>query len=210
VDEAILALVQSEGITRVMEVGASDGSSSLNLLTHGGKDIDVILTDRHPYIFSKRVLPGLKVFLNGAHRLLGVKLFMLYYHVAEGREKAMEEMTRINTLNPVVQANFGIEGIRAFDVFQDVSEEPVDIIKAANLLNLEYFSQADIELAVNNLSKSLTEGGILFISQNNDCYDEGEAYFSLRRQGGEMIMLESENAHRAALFFAKPWVINAY
>jgi hypothetical protein len=199
-DAVVLRLAAGVTSARVAEVGASDGSASLELLAALPKDARLTLTDLTPeyYIqggfFRRRVLDA-----TGAQ--IGVRLPGLFLLLPGKRRLPLAGTRRIDTINPLLPETLGITAIIAFSAFTDTLPSPVHVIKCANLLNRAYFPDEIIRAAVDNLRQSLVEGGHLVISQNNARYAGGEAYFVLRRSGADMLLVEEANAHEALELF---------
>lgn len=199
-DEAILRHAGRFEAVRLIEAGVSDGVSCLALLSRLPNLKQAVLTDRHPEFLVRRFPLG-TVFLDGERRLLGIKLLGFYLNLSLDRRVRAAGFTAIPTLNPLLRERFGIDAIRPFDVLSDVLPEPVQVIKCANIFNCKYFPDETILRGVSNLGQSLVEGGLLFISQNNDRYPDGEAYFVLERRGGTLNLVEERNGHEALRLF---------
>ena len=199
-DSAVLRLAEQYPAPRVMEVGASDGSASLRLLAALPPQAQLILTDRHP-VFLRLGCGPASLTLDSDGRLLGLKLFCLYLRLPFGLQHSATGCQRIDTLNPLLSEGHGVRAIRPFDALSDRLPEPVQIIKCANLFNRAYFSDQAIRAAVANLARSLVDGGHLVISQNNACYEGGEACFVLQRKGPAMVLVEEQGGHRALELF---------
>jgi hypothetical protein len=202
-DMAIVRIAAGLRPLRLLDIGVSDGSASVALLSRLPGLVEAILTDLHPHLYA-RGPRFLRIFLDGRRRLLGVKVMGLYINLATNTVCDGNGFETIGTLNPAVQERHGILAIRPFDAFSDRLPEPVQFIKCSNMLNFEYFCTDDIRLAVANLGRSLTDGGYLFLSQNNARYAEGEAYFVLQKRGGSLALVEERGGHEAVGLFAEP------
>ncbi len=200
VDQAILAHAAKYSPLRFLEVGVSDGTASLNLLRSLPKGTSIRLTDRHPVFFRKGRFPVTRLY-DGDRRLLGVKILGLYFNVACCEPSRAAGLAPIPTLNPVVRAEAGVEDIERFDVRLDAVDQPAHLIKCANLFNCKYFPAETIRAAVANLGRSLAPGGLLFISQNNARYTDGESYFALQRGPDGLVLVEEKNGHEAVDLF---------
>ena len=193
-DQAILRLAAEYEAPALLEVGVSDGVSSLGLLETNGVFSRVVLTDKFSHFHEGRRWFG-KVFLDSYRRLLGVKVGCLYCNLALDRPVEGGRYSRIETVNPVVEARCGVDAFSRFDILSDVMDEPVQIIKCANILSRCYFLEEQVLSAVRNLGRSLVEGGRLVVSHNNDKYDQGEAVLVLRKEGGDFRVEEDVNGH---------------
>ena len=200
VDAAVLRHAEGLQPLRLLEVGVSDGVSSLDLLEALPKHAQVTLSDRHPF-FTRRGIGPASIILDGCGRVLGLKVFCFYLNIPANIRLSTARGQRLDTTNPLLAEGTPPRHIHRFDVCADVAEEPFPLIKCANVFNRKYFSTQAIVSSVDNLACSLTEGGLLFISQNNARYAEGEAYFILRKQAGRMILVEERNRHEAVDLF---------
>ncbi|MEF2230148.1 MAG: hypothetical protein V3571_04400 [Pseudodesulfovibrio sp.] len=176
-----------------LEVGASDGSASAGLL-EVGRFSRFILTDRHNCFYA-RSIPGGSLFLDAEARLLGIKWLCFNLALPAGRAMNTDGWRRIGTLNPAVASRFGVRAIERFDMFRDVLDAPVELIRCSNILNACYFSDAEILAAVGNLMRSLVPGGYLVISHNNEKYAGGEAVLSLQKTEAGYAAADELNGH---------------
>lgn len=198
-DEAILRLCAGRGPVALLDIGVSDGSASVELLERL-RPARAVLTDLHPALYARGPRP-LRVFLDGRRRLLGVKLLGLYVNLSPGGLRDTAGFTPIDTANPLLAEVHGVRAILPFNALADRLDDPVQVIKCANVLNRAYFNEADLRAAVSNLSRSLAEGGLLVISHNNAKYAEGEAWLALRKAGGRLVLAEEAGAHECLDLF---------
>ncbi|MBN2139777.1 MAG: hypothetical protein JW718_02110 [Desulfovibrionaceae bacterium] len=204
-DAAIAERAREFEAPRVLDAGASDGLGSLDLIHRLGPEASLTLADRHPE-FWRRPFPLGAVFLDGDRRLLSVKFLFLYLYLGSdpGRGGPLDArgLSRIDTTNPLVRERLGPFAVRRLDVFSGVLEPGFELIKCANLLNVEYFELERIAAAAANLARSLVPGGYLFIAQSNARFRDSEAYVLLRRQGGDLVLVEEKNGHEALALFS--------
>lgn len=200
VDAAVLRRADDFRELRVLEVGVSDGVSSLDLVAALPAGTEVVLSDRHPNFTARGVWP-VRVILDGSGRILGLKLFCLYLNLPLALSMDPGKGRRIDTANPLLSEANPPRPIARFDVLSDAFPRPFRIIKCANVFNRKYFADGTIRAAVANLSRSLDEDGYLFVSQNNDRYAERESYFALQKRGGCMRLVEERNGHEALELF---------
>lgn len=199
-DAAILEFAEEYEKPRLLEVGVSDGSSAKSLLRAGDIFSEVILTDRHSVFYKKRIPFGAK-FLNGDKCLLGIKFLFFYFFVASRLPRDAQGYEVVQTANPLLQEKYGVGEIDKLDIFTGKASGKVHIIKCANILNQSYFSSKEILEAVTNLARSLVEKGILVISQNNEMYSNGEAFFVLRKESGRLTVVKQVNGHPVTNLF---------
>lgn len=83
--------------------------------------------------------------------------------------REMELDARISLVNPIARRDAGLE-LLELDCLrrEERLRERVSAIRASNVLNLGYFTPAQIRLAVGHFHFYLREGGCLVISQNGD------------------------------------------
>lgn len=199
-DDLVYSLVREFESPRIMEVGVSDGSSALGILENRKMFGDVVLTDRYNRFYYQRRLAG-RLFHDGDGNPQLFKLGFLSFDVPSPAYDQQRNLVPIETANPVLRREFGITGIRRFDMFVDRLEDEVQIMKCANLLNCSYFSDKDILGAVDNLGRSLVDGGYLVVSQNNEKYAQGEAVFALKKSGADFSLVHDRNEHEAARLY---------
>jgi len=206
VDEAIRLRAAAFDGVRLLDVGVSDGSASLDLLQTLPNLREAVLVDRHAQLYA-RGPKTVRTFLDGDHQLLGIKLFGLYVNLSLRRKVNPAGFERVSTVNPIALERYGIREILPFDACRDVLRPPATIVKCANLLNRGYFPGASLRAAAANLGRSVAEGGLLCISQNNPRYPDGEAYIVLRRRG-EILELDEERGGHDALDSLAPLPIS--
>jgi len=198
-DNEIAKLAGGYDTPRLLEVGVSDGISSCNNLRNKSF-VEVVLTDRFNCFYEKRMFWGRKYY-DSSRRLLGIKFLVFYINLCLERQSDISGTRKIETANPILAEEFGITSIRPFDLFQDRLDEPVNIIKCANILNESYFSGEEIRRAVDNLGLSLSEDGCIVISHNNEKYEDGEALAVLRKKAGGFHLEKELNGHELVQLF---------
>lgn len=189
-DAALLAKIRPGAL--IVETGVSDGISALGLLAQAG-NAEVLLTDLQAgFPFERGPLCARYYGTDGAYLSLKFPLFLL----CTGRRPAPPAgAPSVSLLNPLVSEKFPAVKLAAFDIFTGALPRKADIIKCANVLNLQYFKADEILRAVANLSANLNEGGWLYIAQNNSKYTDGEAYLGLRKEDGRLSVEEEVNGH---------------
>ena len=200
VDAAVLRRAGEFRPLRLLEVGVSDGVSCLELLAALPPGTETVLTDRHPE-FARRGFGPAILFLDGCGRVLGLKLLCLYFNLPLAARLEPSRGQAIQTANPRLTEASPPLSISRFDVCRDVAPEPFQLIKCANVFNRKYFDDDAIRSAVANVSRSLADGGYLFISQNNERYAGGESYFVLHKRDGRLAVVEERNKHEALELF---------
>lgn len=197
----VLALGKLFALARVLEVGTSDGSAALPI--YESKEFaKIIPTDRFNRFYSTNVGP-LSVYLDADKKAFLAKLLFISFSISESTFALSDRLEIIETVNPVLRSRFNVRSIEKMNIFNDVLEEPVHIIKCSNLLNVEYFSSSDLIDGVKNLAKSLVDDGYIVISQNNEKYDGGEALFVLQKKRQQLVMIKNDNQHSVADLFSE-------
>lgn len=199
-DETVIRLARMHESPGLLEIGVSDGSSSLELLRHKSVFSRIVLSDRFSHFYERRIPFG-RIFLDSDGGLLGIKFLCFYINLALSKARDVSLYSRIETINPVVRKLGGIEQIETFNALLDKLSESVHIIKCSNVLNKSYFSDDQIIKATRNLANSLLDGGSLVISHNNVKYTQGEAVLVLRKEANGFHVAENLNQHELASLF---------
>lgn len=211
-DAAVIAALT--GTTRelhVLDIGCSDGTTSIEMVERIEAALRVPVTaylmDR--YIWVRRARNGALVeYTSSDDQLVMVRcgplalapappsfflasvtnrLAAAYLGLAALRH-GMQETGRFPLLSPRVLARPGLH-IREGNVLQ-VRDDLVgcmDVVRAANLLHADYFSNDQLETAVTTLVRYLREGGLLVLTRNHQEADrEIERGTVWRRTGGTL------------------------
>lgn len=202
-DAMVLRLTAQFTTPRLLEVGVSDGSSAIGLLRQRNLFSSIVLTDRHNMLF-RRPFPGGEFFYDSDRNLLSLKFLFLSLDLTSLGLHGDDTLIPVETANPVLRSKYGIRSITRFDMFHDIMEPQVQIIKCANLLNRSYFTNKEMFRAARNLSRSIQEGGYLVVSQNHKGYADGEAAFALRKADGMLRFDEGVHGHMAESLFHNP------
>lgn len=189
-DAALLALAKPGAF--IVETGVSDGISALGLLEKAA-GAEVLLTDLQAAFPCERG-PLCSAYYGTDGEYLSLK-FPLFLFCTGRRAAPPAGAAEVSLLNPLVAAKFPGVKLAAFDIFTGALPRRADLIKCANVLNLQYFTPEKIKAALANLAANLAEGGTLFVCQNNDKYADGEAYIALRKSGGSLAVAGERNGH---------------
>jgi len=199
-DGAILA--EAKPGCLIVETGVSDGISTLTLL-ETAKDAEVVLTDSQDCFLYRDFCCG-RIFYNRDDRSIALKFPFFYFCTGLRAGKLPPDVREISLLNPLVGERFKGARIVPFDIFSGTLDRKADIIKCANVLNLDYFSPREIKQALANLSENLTDTGRIFVTQNNKKYKDGEAYLVLQKQNGQMTLTSEVNGHELLAHLKTP------
>jgi hypothetical protein len=165
----------------IVDIGASDGSTSIDLIAKIPAFKSYVVADLYLTAWTVTVYghtlfyePGGDcILVSGAKCLAWPGLSKLVRHcyapliAAAARRPELRREALL--LNPECRALVAADArvtVRVHDVFQPWEGEPPDVIKVANLLRRLYFSDEDICAALDALLASLPEGGHLLIVDN--------------------------------------------
>ncbi len=199
-DALVTELAGTMNRPRLLEVGVSDGHSAVGLLKQRTLFEEIVLTDRYNCFFQARQ-GARRWFFDADGQAIGYKLGCLFMTPDPNDVPPVHGRTAIETANPLLRERYGIRAIKRFNMFADILDRPVQIIKCANLLNVDYFSPELLRHGVDNLMASLSEGGHLVVSQNNDRYIQGEAAFVLTKTPDGPRVTRHHGEHDAARLF---------
>jgi len=190
----------------VLDVGASDGSTSLDLIRSLGANFehyfvtDLNLTARCGY--DRR---GAVYFLdrNGTCVLRASRRFLAYSEVRGARfplphiarvllsgYRGAANWREVMLIQPELASLASRDSrisLTSYDLFAPWTGQRPDLIKIANLLNNKYFTDAQMRAALNvQCSHLTTEGRLLLVSEDDDDIER----FSLFRKSPSGMLLE--------------------
>jgi hypothetical protein len=193
----------------ILDVGASDGSTSLDLIRTLGSDFgryfvtDLNLSTRCGYDSRGRLH-----FLdrNGKCALRASKRFIVYSEVSGasfplrfiarllmGGARNVDDWREVLLVQPELiklAANDARIGIMRYDLFTPWTGQPPDLIKVANLLNGKYFSDEQMRQALRIQCSNLASNGRLLLVSEDDDIEK----FSLFRNSPAGMVLEYTHA----------------
>ncbi|MBO1756557.1 hypothetical protein [Allobranchiibius sp. CTAmp26] len=166
----------------ILEIGASDGSTSLDLIAKLPTFASYVVADLYLELVTVHAL-GHTFFLDQdgqcvlvvGRRLIGWPTMSKTVGVLYAPAIAAMQRTRAGAGTPVLLLNPQLRELmahdgrvthRVHDVFQPWAGSPPDLIKVANLLRRLYFPDAMISRALQILLGNLPEGGHLLIVDN--------------------------------------------
>jgi len=192
-ERALLAhLTRAENTIKVLDIGASDGTTSLELLwalrQRFGDGSQVYSTDLNLWLNRYRRGPIYEYRASNGEATL-VRVGFLGIRVADSRadggrssdvlgslylrckkfRKHMIFDKKIPLVHPLVRREAGIS-IKELDclVFDASFAEKFTAVRASNVLNLGYFSPDQIDIALTHIYAYLQNNGYLLVSRNRD------------------------------------------
>jgi SAM-dependent methyltransferase len=166
----------------IVDVGASDGSTSLSLMrtVPFGR---YYVTDRH--IAAYACITGRGVFFcdeNAAPFMFANRFFVVYNDTGEasraqsgivrnlfaGFDMAKcRDVRKVPLMNRALLPRLGDDiRLERYDIFESWPHEKADLVIAANILNRDYFADDRLGDALRNLRGALKEGGRLALIEN--------------------------------------------
>lgn len=165
----------------IVDIGASDGSTSADLIEKIGAFKAFVIADLFFTIKARQALGHTLFFDEQGECILAVGNWLLAW---PGQSKVVRALygpliaraTRSTSpavdvllLNPRVRRRMAQDprvSYRVHDVFTTWAGDPPDVIKVANLLRRLYFSDSDITRALAAIHESLADGGHFLIVDN--------------------------------------------
>jgi hypothetical protein len=183
-DAVIAALAQPS--TRILDVGASAGVTSLELIERlGTQFLRYYVTDAYCKIWGQKTRQGTDFYYPDGRCILRSRAGLLFYGQTRGGlypfQQIADWMTRkAPALDPARAVGLSLFlpdlirkaalderiCIEQWSVFQPWFTTPVDLARAANLLNRTYFSDRQIKEALGNLRLAIKPGGNLLLTEN--------------------------------------------
>ena len=162
----------------ILDVGASDGNASLrsikelNFQKYYITDLNINTwysqNGNNCYFYNddkKCILIANKYFIIYPQEFSSKIFKKVLWKIFPFLLNRLCEKKRIKLINPLLKDNKKIKIIK-YDIFQKWDYEKIDLVIAANILNESYFSINDLNLAIKNLIKCLSQNGILVVIDN--------------------------------------------
>ena len=210
-DQLIIEFVSEVPATSILEVGASCGCTSLELLDHlAGSYRQYFVTDRFLSI-PFQVKNGATYFYHPLkkHCIMRVSDWCVAYEdvqdafvplgaiasrlLARAPQYDSAHCHCASMLHPHLKRRIGSDSrivVMEYDILSAWPNEPVDIIKVANVLNPCSFADEEMQMAITNLTNALKIGGKLTITDNRDV--EQVSMFS-KSKGGKLVLEKKLN-----------------
>lgn len=209
-DEKVLGFLKPDSENLILDVGVSSGITSLDLfekLVQCDYRFSLSISDKFSRFYCAgsairriydrdNVLARAYVFSMLADKNLHWKYFVSKYSY---------ELVRLLPFNGSLAEQLVLYDRRVrnlieqgricevdYDVFSTTLDLQFDFVRCMNLLNRSYFSPPDILKAIDNLNKSLKEGGILQIGSTNSAGVNNVSFF--RKVENHLEWLDDVNA----------------
>jgi len=190
----------------IVDIGASDGSTSLDLISRLPDFNSYIIADLFLNIQAQRVKERILFFdasnvciLVVSRRLLAWpsmsrSVHLLYRRSIRAASRAGADRVDVLLLNPEVRRLMQDDariGFKVHDVFTTWDGPTPDVIKVANLLRRLYFSDDQISRALAAINRSLPEGGHLLVVDNAREKGIDTRAGLYQRRGDRFVLIES-------------------
>ncbi|MBF0613992.1 MAG: hypothetical protein HQL92_02430 [Magnetococcales bacterium] len=189
-DKVIIDLCAKKEHQKVLDIGISDGSASINLMKkiiefnceYVGCDLVIqvaVVINKNKYYFydiEKRqcimIVSDRLIIYNDTKDAIILLKNVVNYFFRNPPIYDEKNLHIVALVSPDVQRlminNKNITVVE-HDVFTPWGQENVDVVKIANVLNRVYFSDQDIILAINHIRNALVEGGHLIVIDSREC-----------------------------------------
>lgn len=202
-DQLLIDTVDTSG-SRIADIGASDGSTSVDLATRLNGFSEYVIADLYLYLTAVDLGSHIVLFdeqgrcvLVGGRRLSAWPdlsgFVRTLYRPLIGRARARLDGghgRQVLLLNPsarrLIEADPRVTH-RTHDVFEPWDGPQPDVIKVANLLRRLYFDDADLTRALVALRDNLPDGGHLMIVDNPRLADPRPRAGIWRRDGDRFL-----------------------
>ncbi|MAT10605.1 MAG: hypothetical protein CMM02_06315 [Rhodopirellula sp.] len=162
----------------ILEVGASIGTTTLDIQSQL-KYKRYFATDLNISLFYKIIGKWVFFFDKNNNLILVTNDFFIFYVndlkcgiIKKYLLKKIPnhiELESTQLIDPdLVKLNSNKIVFTEYDIFTAWNRDKVDIVIAANILNLAYFTVSQISLACSNLAKALHDDGMLIVVDNRD------------------------------------------
>ncbi len=185
--------------TVILDIGASDGSTSLDLVRCLGASFRRYYVTDHNLDVSYVADGGGVSFFDTSGRciLIAGPRFVSYPEESRlvqrlhadriGRaKKRLDGAVSVPLIHPSLSDLTTADDrvvIRQYDMFDPWDGEPITVVKVGNVLNRAYFTASQIQAVLDNLLNMLPEGGLLLLVENRP----GEQAGLFRRDGGRFV-----------------------
>lgn len=208
-DALVVDHVELDGAS-LLDIGASDGSTSLDLVRRLPTFARYTIADKYLQVEVARVgrrdlfygPDGDLILITGPRTLAWPArsrlVRTLYSAVLRRARRERARRRPVLLLNPEVRSLMAVDPrvtYRVHDIFEPWSGERPTLIKVANVLRRLYFNDQDIARALTALLDSLDQGGYLLVV-DNPRIPGIEERCGLYRRDGDRFQAVEESSHR--------------
>ncbi len=208
-DDLIINWANSK--SQILDVGASDGVTSLDLIKKLGMKFDrYIVTDAYLTVFVMSCSDG-TYFYDGLSNDAFMKVTDTFVGYADDKDALFPfgliariflcqaptfevgKAKEISLCQPELIAQSKVDPrlrVKEWNILTPWAGEMVDMIKVANVLNKHYFSNDKIKMAARNLYRALQPNGKLVIVENRD----KEKISVFQKETNKFKLIRSENS----------------
>lgn len=166
----------------VVDVGASDGSTSLSVMKaiRFGR---YYVTDRHISAYACTTRKGMFFCDEHSNPFMFANRFVVIYNETDGASRAhsgivknlfagfdmakCRDVRKVPLMNRALLPKLGNDiRLERYDIFERWPHEKADLVIAANILNRDYFADSRLIDALRNLRGALKDGGRLALVEN--------------------------------------------
>lgn len=192
----------------IADIGASDGSTSVDLIRRLPSFASYVIADLHLHVTVTRVgrwtvmrdAGGTPILVVGRRLLawpsISTVVRWITGPVVRAAARQGDESHEVLLLNPAARELISTDprvSYRTHDVFVPwAAPGAVNVIKVANLLRRLYFTDGQIEVALASLHASLPEGGHLLVVDNPRVPGGGARGGLYRRAGAGFVAVATE------------------
>lgn len=188
------------------DIGVSDGVSSLDIYFKVKSRLkQFYLLDKYPYFRYTKEKYGYNFYNTDGdlvYMQIGNALLLHVFKIFGMRiEDSNGKTGTVSFDNPLLKKeNLKVE---EFDLFKGKLRHKVNVVKCANVLNSPYFTNEQIFKALENINKSMLDGGYLFVIQNNRKYKDNIAMLVLQKKKDSFELVLNHNGHEISKLVEK-------
>lgn len=166
----------------IVDVGASDGSTSLSVM-QAVRFRRYYVTDRHISAYACATRKGVFFCDERSNPFMFANRFVVIYNETDGAPRAhsgivknlfagfdmakCREVRKVPLMNRALLPKLGNDiRLERYDVFEAWPHEKADLVIAANILHRDYFADCQLVDALRNLRDALQDGGRLALIEN--------------------------------------------
>jgi len=184
----------------IVDVGASDGSTSLSVM-QAVRFRRYYVTDRHISAYACATRKGVFFCDERSKPFMFANSFVVVYNEADGASRThsgivknlfagfdmakCRDVREVPLMNRALLSKLGDDvRLERYDIFEAWPHEKADLVIAANILNRDYFADWRLVDALRNLRGALKDGGRLAVIENRP----GEQSNLFRLEHGRFIV----------------------